>query len=144
MDHTGETILRLRSENKALHDEVRLLRDAIDKSNEALKVAVDLKEERDELLLVVKQLSKRTSAVTEPCACPEFCSYHARIVFDSDKEHIRNLKSLLEKMLFLQDQIVSSMASLLPSETIKNWNEATTSLRNTFGILNAKAEGKNV
>lgn len=44
-----------------------------------------MKAENAKLRVEISQLRQRTSPATEPCACPEFCTYHARANFDSMK-----------------------------------------------------------
>lgn len=41
-------------------------------------------------------LRQRTSPATEPCSCPEFCTYHARAIFDSMRLQIGELERKVE------------------------------------------------
>lgn len=44
----------------------------------------------------VSQLRQRTSPATEPCGCPEFCTYHARSNFESMRLQINEMRVALE------------------------------------------------
>ena len=51
--------------------------------------------ERDQLRAEVERLRQRVSPVTEPCQCPEFCTYHARSNFESTKLQVESLRNAL-------------------------------------------------
>ena len=79
MNKAGETILRLRSEKRKLEEQI-----ANDHRVKALKKQVHARNQlvRD-LEKELKQLRSRTSPATEPCACPAYCTYHARERFET-------------------------------------------------------------
>ena len=61
-----------------------------------------IRRQRDEALLdnaqlraEVERLRQRVSPVTEPCQCPEFCTYHARSNFESTKLQVESLRNAL-------------------------------------------------
>ena len=52
---------------------------------------------RDAALLQLRQLMQRVSPVTEPCACPEFCTYHARSNFEALKLQNQDMRKGIEE-----------------------------------------------
>lgn len=57
--------------------------------NDRLRDALsDARRENASLRVEVSQLRQRVSPATEPCSCPEFCSYHARKNFEEMKLQI--------------------------------------------------------
>lgn len=65
------------------------LREAMDNSIFHAKHAEELEKE-------LKQLRKRTSPVTEPCSCPEFCDYHKFRNFRDMKQIVEAAQRLVE------------------------------------------------
>lgn len=51
----------------------------------------EMKAENAELRRELHQWQMRVSPATEPCACPEFCTYHARSRFDALRLEVKRL-----------------------------------------------------
>lgn len=54
------------------------------------------RKEVDDLRSEIKQLRQRTSPATEPCACPEFCTYHARSNFEDMRKKFFEIVGIMQ------------------------------------------------
>jgi hypothetical protein len=92
--------------------------------------------ERDAALLQLSQLQKRVSPATEPCACPDFCTYHARSNFEAMKlqgrengnmvsiliQYVHDLKRHKESVQFCKEEPCPAALEFL-SKAKDNENE---------------------
>lgn len=64
-----------------------------------------VKREKRELEVRLRQLEQRVSPATEPCSCPEFCTYHARANFEALKLDISELRSHLKYVSVIAERL---------------------------------------
>lgn len=84
-------VVKLQAERDRLADEVKRLT-YLHKLDESL--ASQREADAGRLSEELHQLRQRVSPPTEACACPEFCTYHARAVFERQRAALEEISGL--------------------------------------------------